>query len=388
MNQSSLLVRATDVLLHQEGESNPEIRALSLVSLNDDDHMSFAVLFWTQIGWVWALTVTGWAWILVFVAADVALFVVRWRLRRRQARTGHGSAGTPPLRFVPVNIGLIALVSVDILVLSQAGSDRAAILAIILTVGFCGYVASLFTAFPVLAMLNIAMLTGALELGLATGPSDVTRPFALLVPGATVAFWILTRRTHRTLVGAIRNQRAHYRLSLRDPLTKLPNRACMRDTLARHLSGLGTTEGPSSVAVLCLDLDGFKQINDRFGHAAGDWVLVHVADILRRHAGLRDTACRIGGDEYVLLMPEADEARVRSVGRSIIAATAQPFDTGRAVQARIGVSIGAALARDPAHRLDDLLEEADNALYAAKRGGRGRLTMSAASAAMPLETAG
>ncbi|OAS20056.1 GGDEF domain-containing protein [Methylobacterium platani] len=183
----------------------------------------------------------------------------------------------------------------------------------------------------------------------------------------TVAFWLLTRRTHATLVGAIRDQRSHYLLSRRDSLTNLPNRASMRDTLARHLSEIGTEDGPSQVAVLCLDLDGFKAINDRFGHAAGDEVLVHVAGLLRRHIGAGDTACRIGGDEYVLLLPDADEARVRSLGRSIIEATAQPVGTRRAAQARIGVSIGAAIARESGRRPKALVEEADAALHAAER---------------------
>lgn len=387
MTHLPFLARITETLLYQEGETDPEIRTLSLMSLNDSDRLSWAVLLWTQTGWFGALAATGWRWLLVFVLLDLALFIVRWRLRRSTLGTGIGQNGISPVVLVPINLGLVALIATDVFVLTQAHSERATFLACILAIGFSGYLVSVFSAFTVLATLNIVMVTAAFELGIATGDSDTARPFALLIPGGTIAHWLLMKHNHENLIGALRNQRAHYLLSRHDPLTKLPNRSFMRETLARHLSTMGAG-GPCRVAVLCLDLDGFKEINDRFGHAAGDWVLVHVAGILREFLAPGDMACRIGGDEYVALLPGSDEARVRSVSRSIIAATAQPFDTGRAVQARIGVSIGAAIADGPDHDLDGLLEEADLALYAAKRNGKGQLVIGSLPAAIPSEVPG
>jgi diguanylate cyclase (GGDEF)-like protein len=326
-----------NVLLYQGGVKDPEIRAASVATLNDSDPISVAALFWTQIGWIWALAVSGRFWILGFSLLDMMLFVSRWRIRRGRDLRGRPVNGTSEILFTTINLGLIALVSICVLVLTQAGSDRASVLGIILAVGFSGYAAALFTAFPVLASVNIGMLYAALGGGLAFGSSDLARPFALLAPCAALAFWLLTQQTHRTLLQAIRSQLDNHRLSLRDPLTALPNRSDMRDRLARLLASIGTGEGPRAVAILCLDLDGFKSINDSHGHAAGDGVLIHVADLLRRLMAPGDFACRMGGDEYVVVLPGADEARARSVGAAIIDAVCEPFEVGRTSPARIGV---------------------------------------------------
>jgi len=373
MPSTSLSDRIINIILHQKGEDDPEIRTLSLATLNDSKLLSIAALLWTQIGWSWALATAGWLWVLGLVAVDVALFLLRWGMRNRWTRMKVRLDAASASLAVVVNLGLTALVAIDVLVLTQVPSDRATILAIILTIGFLGYVVAIFSAFEVLATINILVLTGAATLGLAIGHSDLARPFALLIPGGTIAFLLLMRRTHVVLLGSIRSQRKNRLLSLHDPLTKLPNRAFLQDALARQLSAIGTQNGSDEVAILCLDLDGFKAINDRFGHAAGDWVLVHVADILRRCLAVGEQACRIGGDEYVLLLPGGGETRVKSLGRSVIEAVSEPFDIGHTIPARIGVSIGAAVAQEQGYPLGDLLGEADGALYAAKRAGRGRL---------------
>lgn len=368
-----LLEKSINTLLHQGDDLDREIRSISLSTLNDDDFVSISALFWTQIGWSWALFVTSWFWLTCFMLADFGLFLLRWGMRKRWMVMHRRLDAAAIALALPVNVGLAALISIEIFVLTQVPSDRMAILAIILTVGFCGYVVAMFAAFAVLATLNIVMLTGAAMLGLFVGYSDLARPFAILIPGGTIAFLYLLRRTHSVLLESICSQRTSRLLSLQDPLTKLPNRAFLQDALARQLSAIGTLKGPAEVAVLCLDLDGFKGINDRFGHAAGDWVLVHVADILRLSLNAGEAACRIGGDEYVLLVPEGGETRARLLGQGIIEAISKPFDIGHTIPARIGVSIGAAVSQEQDYPLGSLLAEADDALYAAKRGGRGRL---------------
>ena len=373
MPTSSVPAKIFDVLLHQRGAKDLEIRAASLSTLNDNDLLSVAALFWTQIGWVWVLATTGWLWAVGFSLLDATLFVTRWRMRRGRGLLGRSIGSGAELLFTAVNIGLMGLVSICIFALSQTPSDRASILAIILAVGFSGYAAALFTAFTVLATINIAFLYAALGIGLTVGPSDLTRPFALLTPCAAAAFWLLTQHTHQTLLLAIRSQRDNRRLSLQDPLTRLPNRIHMREALEQRIVAIGAEGGPTRVAVLGLDLDGFKAINDRHGHAAGDWVLVHVADILRAHIGGGDLACRIGGDEFVLVLYSADEERIASLGKTIIRAVEEPFDIGRTIPARIGVSIGVAVADNPSCEIDAILEDADSALYMAKREGRGRI---------------
>lgn len=153
--------------------------------------------------------------------------------------------------------------------------------------------------------------------------------------------------------------------ALTDALTGLRNRR----GLDLAIEALGT----SDFALVHLDLDRFKQVNDGLGHAAGDHVLVQVARILAEECRAGDTAARIGGDEFVLLLPGMRQAEpaLRRIAR-IIERLSEPIPYG-ADTCRIGGSAGLVLARQaPEAAISVLFAHADAALYAAKRAGRGR----------------
>ncbi|MFF5078297.1 diguanylate cyclase domain-containing protein [Actinoplanes sp. NPDC000266] len=142
-----------------------------------------------------------------------------------------------------------------------------------------------------------------------------------------------------------------------DTLTGLPNRAAFH----RHTAAVS-----GATAVLMLDLDGFKQVNDSLGHAAGDVLLAAVGH--RIAAGVRpgDVAARLGGDEFAVVMAGATEAEAAAVGARLLDRIAEPIpyrDTALHTRASIGVSVGTGL--------EALLHEADTALYAAKAAGKG-----------------
>jgi diguanylate cyclase (GGDEF)-like protein len=155
--------------------------------------------------------------------------------------------------------------------------------------------------------------------------------------------------------------------AIRDPLTRLYNRRFLGDYLPRELMR-AKREG-TRLAVIMIDLDRFKQINDTAGHAAGDLVLIEIATLLTRHIRGSDIACRYGGEEFALILPNAtlDSAKRRS--EEICSATRQESDILLGVTASIGV----ALFPDHAADADSLLHAADDALYEAKRGGRNRV---------------
>lgn len=149
----------------------------------------------------------------------------------------------------------------------------------------------------------------------------------------------------------------------RDGLTGLANRATMIDAIDHDLAdGL-------LVAVVMLDLDGFKQVNDTHGHAAGDALLVGIAERLRRHTRRVDMVSRFGGDEFVVLLRGVpDAATTLLVAEKIRRVFHEPFDVfGRDV--RISASVGATIGRKRTHNSDELLGEADLAAYAAKGSG-------------------
>ena len=160
------------------------------------------------------------------------------------------------------------------------------------------------------------------------------------------------------------------RAATSDALTGLPNRAILFDRLTHGLARTGRSGG--GLALLFVDLDHFKSVNDQMGHDAGDELLVQVARRLTDSVRDCDTVARIGGDEFVVLAEPVirfEDAMV--VANRIVSALAEPFSLS-AGTARIGASVGVATSqRDSTSR--SLLKQADTAVYRAKAQGRSRV---------------
>jgi len=169
------------------------------------------------------------------------------------------------------------------------------------------------------------------------------------------------RRSIVRLQGEVAQTR---QLAYHDPLTGLPNRHLLHDRLDQGVMR-ATREG-TQVALLLLDLDRFKQVNDDLGHAAGDALLCEVAERLLRCTRGADTVCRHGGDEFIVMLPGVTSVEeVESVAQKIRACLDLPFTVdGRLV--RIGVSVGVAMLRPGDAGIERLFRDADRAMYRAK----------------------
>ena len=155
-----------------------------------------------------------------------------------------------------------------------------------------------------------------------------------------------------------------------DALTGLANRLNFREATARALARIERHNGMTGV--LFLDLDGFKAVNDRFGHAAGDGVLLQVAERLRRVIRREDLVARLGGDEFAVLLTEIrDVGEAAATARRILEALEDQLEVD-GVPAEVSTGIGIAVTRSGAMTPDELVNRSDIALYQAKRAGRGR----------------
>jgi diguanylate cyclase (GGDEF)-like protein/PAS domain S-box-containing protein len=166
-----------------------------------------------------------------------------------------------------------------------------------------------------------------------------------------------------------RTQERLTNLANMDVLSGLPNRGRVRQLLGEALSGAQSGNVPC--AILFLDLDGFKPVNDTFGHPKGDAVLKSVSQRLIKEVGDWGHVGRMGGDEFAIVMRDAQSRKkVEDLARRIIAAVAEPYHIDKA-EIRIGVSIGCAFGPIDGQSVDDLIQKADLALYQAKGQGRG-----------------
>jgi len=190
---------------------------------------------------------------------------------------------------------------------------------------------------------------------------------------ATLVAQTTTAIETTTLLSKLRTQAAH------DPLTGLPNRRAFDQALE------GFTNSTSRIGVAFVDIDYFKQVNDRYGHSAGDHVLSIIAQRLQGAVPEGDMVARIGGDEFVVLMRDTDPEACQRVGEAIATAMRSPIVTdGKPLF--ITLSIGFALGTAPLEAAE-LLETADTALYDAKEAGRNRIVYSLMNpAASPLES--
>ncbi|CAN5439144.1 hypothetical protein BH11PSE9_BH11PSE9_05980 [soil metagenome] len=174
----------------------------------------------------------------------------------------------------------------------------------------------------------------------------------------------------RDITGRIEAERIIWHQAHHDPLTSLPNRRLFMDRLRQEITR--ASQAHSCFAVMCIDLDGFKQVNDKFGHQAGDRVLeacaTRLTDCLRRS----DTAARLGGDEFTALLPHMTSmATAASLAQRVKERLSEPVPFGPH-QLEVSASIGIGFFPVDATELDELLHKADQALYAAKQGGKNR----------------
>jgi diguanylate cyclase (GGDEF)-like protein len=328
-----------------------------------------------------AAALTGAAWAYAWMLAELVLGSTRIYLMMKAIAQAKADRRIAP-NITPIWAGLtsVMLISAGCYQCVGSGILPLALMAGIGLANLVGGIASRNAGTPRYGILLICILT--LPFALATMLSPI--PFLFLIglqtPVYTAGMIFLLLENHKILLDLHHSERHNRQMAHHDLLTGLPNRALNLKLFSELLAGPWpeAVSPGSKLTVFCLDLDGFKGVNDRFGHAAGDAVLVAVAERLRASVRDADFVCRIGGDEFVILLPNITDGEAAAVARRIISRVSEPFEF--APTARIGASIGLASAPRDGVTADELLSAADRAMYEAKRRGKGGFVIHASEA--------
>ncbi|QPF88963.1 GGDEF domain-containing protein [Bradyrhizobium commune] len=328
---------------------------------------------------------TGAAWAYAWVLAEIVLGSTRVTLMMRALAKAKRDRRAP-VNVSPIWAGLasVILISAGCYQCVASGIMPLILMAGIGLANLVGGIASRNAGTPRYGILLICILTLPFAVATILSPVPFLFIIGLQTPVYTAGMIFLLLENHKILLDLHHSERNNRLMAHHDLLTGLPNRALNQKLFAEMLDGPwpDAASAVSKLTVFCVDLDGFKGVNDRFGHAAGDAVLVAVAKRLCASVRDADVVCRIGGDEFVILLPDTTDDEAVAIAQLIIARVAEPFDFTPA--ARVGASIGLASAPRDGVTADELLSAADRAMYEAKRRGKGAFVIHGAAVVEPV----
>jgi diguanylate cyclase (GGDEF)-like protein len=311
---------------------------------------------------------TGALWPWLWLGADIAVALLRLFILHDADRHPNRDPRVLQSRMIASGIAWFGVFATGCFLCVHSGNPAVVVLAAVNTVAVASVSMMQVAALPRYGVLIVTVCYVPFGLALATSGEPGYLVVALLVPLWMAGLFGLLAQNHQLTLRVIRAELQTRRIALTDKLTGLPNRLYLEERLQGMCHGL---ERGERFALLGLDLDGFKAVNDRHGHGAGDLLLQALAGRLRGAVREQDSACRLGGDEFVVLLPAASADEAAFVAKRIIAAISRPFDVGVVDLLQVGVSIGSAAAPEHGAGPAELLAAADRALYAAKAAGKG-----------------
>ena len=268
---------------------------------------------------------TGAAWAFAWVLAEIALGSTRICLMMRALAKAKRDRRTP-VNVAPIWAGLssVILISAGCYQCVASGIMPLILMAGIGLANLVGGIASRNAGTPRYGILLICILTLPFAASTILSPVPFLFIIGLQTPVYTAGMIFLLLENHKILLDLYLSERNNRLMAHHDQLTGLPNRALNQKLFAEMLDGPwpDAASATSKLTVFCVDLDGFKGVNDRFGHAAGDAVLVAVAKRLCASVRAADVVCRIGGDEFVILLPDITDDEAAAVAQRIIARVA------------------------------------------------------------------
>lgn len=310
---------------------------------------------------------------IVICSARLAVLLVA----RRNALVGRP---TPTDLNIILAVAWSASVGYGVLISLASADWVVATLACLSTGAMVGGVCFRNFSAPRLSGMMIVLSMGPTLPGAWIAGEPLMLVVGLQIPLYLIAMTAACFKLNRMLIATMRAERENDYHARHDPLTGLANRAELVNTLKARLS-IHTALG-NPLAVLYLDLDGFKAVNDTHGHAVGDRLLEAVADRLRHTLREGDLPARLGGDEFVMLTAGRTVDETVTLSQRLIDVIGATYDLGLNEPIRIGASVGIAMAPEYGGEAEDLLAAADAALYMAKSAGGSRCQLASIHATL------
>ncbi|WP_066421613.1 GGDEF domain-containing protein [Bordetella ansorpii] len=298
-----------------------------------------------------------------WLVAEIIVCLVRWYVlvvSRRRAVQGRPTPTDLYILLAPVwgaTVGYGAFVS------AVSGDWVAATLSFLSAAAMVGGICFRNFAAPRLVVVMIVFSLGPCCLGALAAGEPVLLLTLLQVPFYLFAMGAAARRLNGMLITTMTAEREHSHRARHDALTGALN----REGLSKALEQRGADPGKKDMTLLFLDLDGFKPVNDAYGHEAGDMLLMQVALRLRALASPQALVARMGGDEFVVVDEVSEGPARHDLAAAIAESIRHPFSLSHGVVASVGVSIGSATVKWDGTDIDAALRMADTAMYEAKR---------------------
>lgn len=305
----------------------------------------------------------------LFAGLEATLLV--WRLRDWRRRTLRWRANPAHVPVIDTSVLLstfwCALQGGSTFTIMSSGDPVLQVLSATLVMAILGPICARNYAAPRFAFLLVLLCDLPFVAGAVASNEPWLMVTILMTPPFLVGAMQIITTFHRAMLGTLAAEAKNRHLAEHDSLTGILNRQGMDAAL-----GQIPPHSNRKMALISIDLDGFKQVNDSHGHGAGDLLLMRVSERIQEQLGDNHLFGRMGGDEFMVVMRNISPIKVRPFVESLIAAIShRPYDLGSGTVARVGASIGYACLPEDATNTVELRLRADQALYAAKGAGKG-----------------
>lgn len=303
-----------------------------------------------------------------WLVADIVIWIIRWFLLHRFMASGESKL--PYATDLSLLFGLIWSAEIGIgtaaCILSQ--DPVLQVLACTSAVSMNGAIAMRNQGIPRYAFVQILLTDIPMKLATLFQPEPMLRVLILQAPMYLTGMWVLLNHLNANLTKAYIGEAQSIHSATHDKLTGALNRLGILNMLTASLDSQGRED--AGFSVLCLDLDGFKKINDENGHATGDKVLVSFSNMITGILRKSDSIGRIGGDEFIVLMSDTDKASASRIAERIIN-NLRAYASEHMTYEGLGVSIGITMnSPSQLESVDQILSRADMAMYEAKSAGK------------------